>query len=172
MPPCRRHPCWPLLLVLLAAALALGGCLDEATNQDYAFNNSVDPNPDVGDDEGAGLVRIALVVPVAGERVVVHNGSTVDVVLTGWTLKGETTEDVYTFPTFTLGAGKFVRVHSRTDITTDTSTDLYGSGWVENGGSPGDHFSGTTDQAFLYDSSGGSISTCSSASTNTCWAND
>ena len=85
------------------------------------------------------------------EYVTITNTGTTTRTLTGWTVL-DLANHVYTFPSFKLGAGKSVRLH--TGKGTNTSTDLYwGKGWyVWN--SPG-------DKATSRDSSGALKDTCS-----------
>lgn len=84
------------------------------------------------------------------EYVVVKNTSTTNQVLTGWTLRDKQNH-VYTFPTYTLGAGKSVTV--RTGKGTATSTNrYYNSGnYIWNN---------TGDSAILRTKSGSQVSVC------------
>ena len=78
------------------------------------------------------------------EYVTITNTGTTTRTLTGWTVC-DLANHVYTFPSFKLGAGKSVRVH--TGKGTNSSTDLYwGKGWYV--------WNNTGDKATSRDSSG------------------
>lgn len=84
------------------------------------------------------------------EYVTVRNTTTRAVALTGWTLR-DAANHVYRFPSFTLGAGKSVIVH--TGRGTNSASHLYwGSGayiWNNDG-----------DTAYLRHSAGSTLDTC------------
>ncbi|MBI4081412.1 MAG: lamin tail domain-containing protein [Candidatus Lambdaproteobacteria bacterium] len=150
------------LLLGLALAAALAGCLQEAEDKDYPFNNAADTTPSSGG-SAAGNVHIVLVAPIQTELVVLANVSTVfDVDIKDWTLSSDktgTTTEVYKFKAFTLFRGQFVRFHSASG--SDTSTDVYGTNvdnWI------------STDTVTLKDNTGIVIDSCASTS-QTCWAN-
>ena len=56
------------------------------------------------------------------EYVVIKNTGTTRKTLTGWTLR-DASKHVYKFPTFRLGAGKSVKVHTGKDA--NTASNLY-----------------------------------------------
>jgi hypothetical protein len=84
-----------------------------------------------------------------GEWVKITNYASTRRTLTSWTLR-DTSSHVYRFGTFTLGAGKSVRIH--TGKGTNTATDRYqGRGaYVWNN---------TGDKAILRNASGTTVST-------------
>jgi hypothetical protein len=86
-----------------------------------------------------------------GEWVKITNHASRAKVMTGWKLRDRTGYR-YVFPTFTLGAGRSVRVH--TGSGTNTSTDLYWrlGTYVWNN---------TGDKATLKNRSGVVVDTCS-----------
>ena len=84
------------------------------------------------------------------EYVTIKNTGTTTRTLTGWTVR-DRANHVYTFPSFKLGAGKSVKLH--TGKGTDTSTDLYWDrGWYVS--------NNTGDKAILRSSSGTLKDTC------------
>ncbi len=84
------------------------------------------------------------------EYVTLTNTGTTTRTLTGWTVR-DLASHVYTFPSFMLGAGKSVRLH--TGKGTNSSTDLYwGRGWYV--------WNNTGDKATSRDSSGALKDTC------------
>ena len=157
---------WLVLLVLLASALMLSGCLQEAEDKCFTFDNTNDPEasgectggePTETGDSG-GTVAIVSVTTL-NEVVVISNTGVLDQDMTDWTLENEGSSlpaDIYTFPSFVLTAGNFVRVHS--DTGTDDADDLY---WDGAG-----HWDGG-DTAVLKDELGSPISTC--ADGDPCW---
>ena len=85
------------------------------------------------------------------EYVTIKNTGTTTRTLTGWTVR-DLANHVYTIPSFKLGAGKSVRLH--TGKGTNSSTDLYwGKGWYV--------WNNTGDKAIVRDSSGSLKDTCS-----------
>jgi hypothetical protein len=112
------------LLALVAAVLALSGCLQDARNadKDFTFNNPVDPTQ-----ISVSGVTIALISPSNSVALIVNaSGASQD--MTGWTLVNQTLVTTYTFPSFPLGASAFVRVHFGAGA--DTSVDLFsGIAW-------------------------------------------
>lgn len=85
------------------------------------------------------------------EYVTITNTGTTTRTLTGWTVR-DLADHVYTFPSFKLGAGKSVRLH--TGKGTNSSTDLYwGKGWYV--------WNNTGDKATSRDNSGALKDTCS-----------
>lgn len=90
-------------------APALGG--PKVTDYDFDYFMTVPVTITNIDYSGAEYVRIE------------NDGTTLDVEMTGWTLRDTAGHD-YVFPTgFTLGVGDYVKVH--TGVGTDTATDLY-----------------------------------------------
>jgi hypothetical protein len=84
------------------------------------------------------------------EYVTITNTGTTTRTLTGWTVR-DLANHVYTIPSFKLGPGKSVRLH--TGKGTNTSTDLYwGKGWYV--------WNNTGDKATSRDSSGALKDTC------------
>jgi len=83
-----------------------------------------------------------------GEWVRITNTSTTRKSLTGWTLR-DTSSHVYRFGTFSLGAGKSVRIH--TGRGSNTAADRYqGRGWYV--------WNNTHDKAILRNGSGTTVS--------------
>ena len=83
------------------------------------------------------------------EWVRITNHSSVTKTLTGWTLR-DTSNHVYKFGTFKLGAGKSVRIH--TGKGSNTSANRYqGRGWYV--------WNNTHDKAILKNSAGTTVST-------------
>jgi len=118
--------------LLLGAALALAACQD-ASNADngFNFNNPNDPTPTTT--SGPYIAGISFGGNTGNDQyVVIVNGSSVPVDMTGWSLVNETTlaasggtrssSNTYTFG-ITLGAGSFVRVHSTSGA--DGGNDVY-----------------------------------------------
>lgn len=85
------------------------------------------------------------------EYVTIKNTSTVKRSLTGYTIK-DAANHTYKFGTFSLGAGKSVRIHTGTG--TNTSTDRY---W----GSGAYIWNNTGDKAYLRNASSTLRDTCS-----------
>jgi hypothetical protein len=85
------------------------------------------------------------------EYVTIKNTGTTIRTLTSWTVR-DLANHVYTIPSFKLGAGKSVRLH--TGKGTNSSTDLYwGKAWYV--------WNNTGDKAIVCDSSGALKDTCS-----------
>jgi hypothetical protein len=81
----------------------------------------------------------------------ISNSGTPTRTVPGWTVR-DLANHVYTFPSFKLGPGKSVRLH--TGKGTKSSTDLYwGKGWYV--------WNNTGDKATSRDSSGALKDTCS-----------
>jgi len=141
--------------LLLGAMLALGACQD-AYNADnsFNFNNPNDPTPTTT--SGPYIAGISFDNTGSDTYVVIVNGSSISVDMSGWSLVNTTTYNgTHTTATFyafaiTLGAGSFVRVHSSAaPAGGDTSTDLYGGpSWAFN------------DRAELEQPGGGGVSSC------------
>ena len=92
---------------------------------------------------------------VNGEYVVIRNAGTTARSLKGWTVR-DAARHVYTFGTFTLGAGKSVVL--RTGKGTNTSTTRYwGLGWHV--------WNNTGDTAYLRNAAGTAMDTCRWTST-------
>jgi hypothetical protein len=110
--------------VLGALLLALGGCLQQASDKDFDFDNDNDPTTTEAD-------NVELVyVDQASEVVILGNFSGVDVIMTNWTLVDdeEGAPVTYTFPEFTLANSAIVYIKNGSDA--DTATTLYaGSGF-------------------------------------------
>jgi hypothetical protein len=85
------------------------------------------------------------------EYVVLKNTGSTQQSLKSWTLRDKS-RHVYTFPTFTLGAHKYVTIH--TGQGTKTTTHLY---W----GSRAYIWNNTGDTAYLRTASGTAADTCS-----------
>lgn len=155
-----------LLPIVLAAVILLGGCLQDAEDQCFTFNNPNDQNRSdvcVGGESSdpnttGGNVAIVHVATV-NEIVVIANTGLSDEDMTDWTLTNQVsgdTADIFTFPSFLLGPGDFVRVHSITGA--DDADDLYWDG--------GDHWD-TLDSIAMKDESDLTIDTCGDG--DTCW---
>lgn len=154
------------MLALLAAVLLLSGCLQDAEDQCFTFNNTNDTNASSvclggessdSDTTGGGMAIVH--VATVNEIVVIANTGLFDEDMTGWTLTNQVSgddADIFTFPSFILDQGKFVRVHSI--IGTDAANDLY---WDE-----GDHWD-TLDSIAMKDESATTIDTCGDG--DTCW---
>lgn len=85
------------------------------------------------------------------EYVVLKNGGSRTVRLTGWTVR-DTKRHVYTFGAFSLKAGKYVYIH--TGRGTDTSTHVYQNrGWYV--------WNNTGDKIYLRTAGGTTAGTCS-----------
>jgi Lamin Tail Domain len=84
------------------------------------------------------------------EYVVIKNTGTTTRTMTGWTVR-DLANHVYTFPSFKLGAGKSVTLH--TGKGTNTSSHLY---W----GKGGYIWNNTGDKAIVRDSTGALKDTC------------
>jgi Lamin Tail Domain len=84
------------------------------------------------------------------EYLTLTNAGTTTRTLTSWTVR-DLANHVYTFPSFELGPGKSVRLH--TGKGTNTSSDLYwGRGWYV--------WNNTGDKATSRDSNGALKDTC------------
>jgi hypothetical protein len=88
---------------------------------------------------------------VDGEWVQVKNGSTSSRVLTGWTIS-DASSHKFTFPTYTLTAGKTVKVHSGSGTKTSASLYWRQSSYIWNNGG---------DTATLRSSTGSTVDACS-----------
>lgn len=147
-PNVRRHHHWAILAVIAFLSFAAGGCLDDAANKDFDFDNPVDPTPDTSN--AVGELKIAF-VGTSSEIVVIVNQSDSTISLDGWTLTAQDSGDIYTFSSFSLSAGQFVRLHSGDG--SDDSNDLYWAG--------SDHWTSTIDTAELDNDEGTNIDACS-----------
>jgi hypothetical protein len=141
--------------VLVLAAAALGGCLTDAQDKSYKFNNPKDTTP-AGGSGDTGAMAIAL-VDDEHDVVVISNQTVTDQDLDGWTLEDDNSDaakrEVYPFPVLTLKAGAFVRVW--TIVGTDGPSDLY----FNDNYNWGLGVEGQT--ANLYDNSHTSVDSCS-----------
>ena len=155
---------WISLCWLCAALLLPGGCLQDAEDQCFTFDNANDPQASsacVGGepaDTGTGSSSLTIVhVATINEVVVIANTGLADQDMTSWTLENEVSgTDTFTFPGFTLLEGTSVRVHSISGL--DDADDLYWDG--------GDHWD-TLDSIVLKDDSGNTIDTCGDG--EVCW---
>ena len=147
-PKLRRHHHWAIPAVIAVLLFATTGCLDDAANKDFKFNNPVDPTPTNSDAEGE--LKIAF-VSTNDEVVVIVNQSDSTISLDGWTLTAQNSGDIYTFSSFSLQAGRFVRLHSGDG--SDDSNDLYWTG--------SDHWTSNIDTAELDDDEGANVHACS-----------
>ncbi|MDR8413243.1 lamin tail domain-containing protein [Nonomuraea sp. 3-1Str] len=93
-----------------------------------------------------------------GEYVQIKNAGRSAVNLSGWTVRDKTSraDHVYTFGTFTLGAGKAVTL--RTGKGRDTSTTLY---WGRSGGTYAYIWNQSTDTGYLRNARGQLVHSCS-----------
>jgi hypothetical protein len=93
-----------------------------------------------------------------GEWAQLKNTTKKAVNLKGWTLRDKTTaaDHIYTFGTFTLGAGKTVTV--RTGKGKDTATTRY---WGRSGGTFAYIWNQTADAGYVRNASGKLIDSCS-----------
>ncbi|WP_326642331.1 lamin tail domain-containing protein [Streptosporangium sp. NBC_01755] len=97
-----------------------------------------------------------------GEYAQIKNTTRKAVSLKGWTLRDKTKrpDHIYTFGTFTLGAGKTVTV--RTGKGRNTATTLY---WGRSGGTFAYIWNQGQDAAYLRNVSGTLVDSCSYSST-------
>ncbi|MEE8394830.1 MAG: hypothetical protein V3S29_02165, partial [bacterium] len=101
---------WCGTALALVAMLLFAGCLSDAADTCYPFTTTTCDETSTG---SSGVV-IAYVTTLSEVVVLVNQGS-LDQDLTNWTLEVEGSSDpadIYTFGTFTLSAGHFVRLHS------------------------------------------------------------
>jgi hypothetical protein len=93
-----------------------------------------------------------------GEYVQIKNTTKKAVSLKGWTMRDKTArpDHIYTFGTFTLGAGKAVTL--RTGKGKDTATARY---WNRSGGTFAYIWNQSQDTAYLRNPSGKLIDSCS-----------
>ena len=149
-----------LVLAVLAMPVLAGGCIEDAEDSEFVFNNPNDPEPgSTDDDDDSTGTEVAIIhVNIQGEVVVISNQGTLSVDLTGWTLKDDepVLDETYTFPAFELPQGGFARIH--TEAGNDVGNDLFWDG--------GDHWS-AGDTALLSHSDGTLVSTCSDG--DDCW---
>jgi Lamin Tail Domain len=88
---------------------------------------------------------------INGEWIQLHNGCSTSRSLHYWKIK-DVAGHTYTFGTYTLGAYKYVKIH--TGKGTNTTTDRYwGSGWYI--------WNNTGDTAYVRNGSGTLIDSCS-----------
>lgn len=150
----------PALLIGMAVALSLTGCRFDAQEQDYSYNNPLDPNPDT-DEEGDNTGQLVIVlVHTIDDIVVIVNTGIEDTDMDQWKLENENNSASYTFSGFTLASGQFVRIH--TSNGTNTTTDLYTNTTTPNWGTT---FPNT--QAILRNDNGDAIDVCEDG--ETCW---
>jgi hypothetical protein len=110
------------LVFALALLAALGGCLEEASDKSFKFDNENDTTTKGGDDQ-TGVIAIALVMDL-NDIVIIVNQGVADKDLTGWTLENATGTAKFTIPSFELKIAQFVRVHTNVSGT-DTASDLF-----------------------------------------------
>ncbi|MCZ6749023.1 MAG: hypothetical protein O7D96_06995, partial [SAR324 cluster bacterium] len=151
----RAMPAIPLIVALMGLLIATGlvGCLEEAADKDFKFDNPLDTTPADGDDDGD--VAIAY-VDTANEIVVIVNQSNDIIVMDNWELAAEDSGDVYTFLDFSLFSRVFVRI--RTGSGTDDENDLYWEGT--------NHWTSSIDTATLRDATGNAVVVCSFTSSS------
>ena len=148
----RAIPLVVALLGLLTAA-GLGGCLEEAADKNFKFDNLNDTTPSGGDNDGD--IAIAY-VDTATEIVVIVNQSSNIIVMDSWQLEAEDSGDIYAFGVFSLFSRAFVRIRSGSG--TDDSDDLYWEG--------ANHWTSSIDTATLRDSTGNAVVVCSFTSSS------
>jgi hypothetical protein len=143
-----------VLALVFALSAVTGGCLDEAADRRYDYDNPEDTTPAAGDDDTLGTVAIVFVDDL-NDVVVIVNGRATDENLENWTLEPQPLGDPFTLPAADVQSGGFIRVHS--EDGEDTSTDLYGAGidWS------------VADEAILKDDAGEPVSSCEKAAG--CW---
>ncbi|MEV4298198.1 lamin tail domain-containing protein [Microbispora rosea] len=92
-----------------------------------------------------------------GEYVQIKNTTKKAVSLKGWTVRDDTerSDHIYTFGSFTLGAGKTVTL--RTGRGKNTSTTLY---WGRSGGTLAYIWNQAKDKAYLRKASGALVDSC------------
>lgn len=162
MPALALAPAIPLMVALMGLLIAagLGGCLEEAADKDFKFDNPLDNTPSDGDDD-VGTLAITFVEPNS-DIVIIVNGSGSDREMTNWTLENVGATEEFTFPTFILKAGNVVRVHTMDTTTADDPDDVYAT----TGGTTID-WQLTDDSATLRNSSGTVVNTCIKG--ESCW---
>jgi len=147
------HARWVWIVALIGAAMALGGCLQDAQNQASGFNFDNPADPTATASTSIAIVSVDYLSSVQTVTIVNSSGLAQD--MTNWLLQNSgASGNQYRFSSFTLGVGTFVRVHGVTG--TDTGTDLYA-------GTPG-----TTspfpysppEVAILQNSGGVNVSSC------------
>src|SRR5690242_16942178 len=112
------------LFAALVLASALSGCQTNAQDENFKFNNPLDPNQDTGDGSGDNTGQVVISsVDALNDIVQLVNTGTENTDMSGWTLENEDNSDSYAFSGFTLNAGDFVRVRSDTGV--DGTNDLY-----------------------------------------------
>ncbi|MCZ6730922.1 MAG: hypothetical protein O7C61_14570, partial [SAR324 cluster bacterium] len=106
------------LLLLLLLPMLLGGCLDEANDKCFEFVSGVCEGAQSAN-TGTGVLGNVVIfyVDTLREVVILLNTGLENEDMTSWTLRNDTTTtipnpDIFTFPAFTLAAGRAVRVHS------------------------------------------------------------
>ena len=144
--------------VVLLAALVLSGCLTDAADKSYKYNNKNDTTPKGGGGSSdTGTMTIAL-VDEKNDVVLIANQTAADQVMTDWILSNADATNSYTFADFTLTSGDIVRLH--TESGTDDADDLYGAGINWSSTAP-------DDEADLADGSGNSVDSCTRG--DSCW---
>ena len=144
--------CPPWALALLGAALALGGCLQDAQNADkkFVYDNPSDPTT-TGSASAIAIVAVDYLSSVQTAVIVNSSGSDQD--MNGWALLNQTTTNKYSFASFALVKGAFVRVHP--GAGTNSGTDLYT-------GAPGSTSPtwAINQVAVLQNAGGGNVASC------------
>ena len=157
----RTRPLWIALLVLV---LLTGGCLSDAGDTDYDYDNPNDTldSGSSGDDDDSGLAIVY--VNQDNDDVVVANFGLETVDMTGYTIQEQNNDDlVFEFPSFELDSGKIVRIHAEEGDDGD-SNDLY---WDD---AQGENVFEGGDTAQLKNASGDEESSCSDG--EECWADE
>jgi len=149
--------------LLIALGCLLSGCLTDAQDKGFKYDNENDTTPKGGSDSETG-VSIAY-VDTFDKIVVIVNASTLELDMDGWRLTNngsdEDTLEAYDFVAFVLDSGAFVRVHS--DTGTETNSDLYSG--VENEPDWGN--GSTNDRAILLNAEGSPVTNCEDG--DACW---
>jgi hypothetical protein len=168
----RAAPRPRLLLALACALLLLSGCIQDAEMKQFKCNNPNDTQPHGNCDApttitGTGLVTIILVDTVGNDVLLLNTNpdrTALPVTMNGWTIvNGNTPEAVwYTFSSFTLASGAYVRIHG-TVTGTDSSVDLYAAATF-----PWSSIS-PNNIATLKNGSAQVISQCQLLQSTTCW---
>jgi hypothetical protein len=143
-------------LALLLAAAALAGCLTEAEDKDFKFDNPNDNTPASGSSD-TGSMSVAF-VDEQSDVVLIANQTGEDQDMANWLVINANGEAAYTFGEFTLSAGAIVRLHR--DPGTDDGDDLYEAGVDWNSTAP-------DDEVDLQDGEGNFVDSCSRG--DTCW---
>src|SRR5689334_3801353 len=79
-----------VLFGALVLAPALSGCQTNAQDENFNFNNPLDPNQDTGDGEGDGTGQLRIVeVNSDPDVVIITNEGTEDTDMSNWTLEND-----------------------------------------------------------------------------------